>query len=180
MTSPFSYLPQLSDAEGARDWYVKNNLSATTDPSASDDSSAGYKVGSTWINTATANARWNCVDDSVGAAVWTRSPNVVDAGTSAGTGNQYGGYVEIGAVLLQWGVFLSTQDSSQTVNLPTAFANTNYVVTFGYDSDPGIPGTGVAIAGVVASRTTTTFDFDRDNDIDGTTFTVNYFAIGQK
>lgn len=48
---------------------IKNNLSATTDPSATDDSGSGYAVGSVWINTTTDEA-YRCVDASAGAAVW--------------------------------------------------------------------------------------------------------------
>lgn len=48
---------------------LKNNYSATTDPTVSSDSSAGYAVGSRWINT-TDDTVFVCVDASVGAAVW--------------------------------------------------------------------------------------------------------------
>lgn len=41
----------------------------TTDPSASDDSSLGYSIGSTWVNTTDDNA-FVCTDASTGAAVW--------------------------------------------------------------------------------------------------------------
>lgn len=45
--------------------------STTTDPTLSSDSSAGYAVGSLWINTS-ADRAWQCVDASVGAAYWRR------------------------------------------------------------------------------------------------------------
>lgn len=48
---------------------LKNNYSATTDPTATDDSSSGYSVGSRWTNTSTDTA-WECVDSTVSAAVW--------------------------------------------------------------------------------------------------------------
>lgn len=47
----------------------KNNITATTAPSATDDSSKGYEVGSSWINQTTDTA-YICVDATVGAAIW--------------------------------------------------------------------------------------------------------------
>ena len=46
-----------------------NNLAATTDPGATDDSSDGYEVGSIWVNTA-ADTAYTCVDATEGAAAW--------------------------------------------------------------------------------------------------------------
>jgi hypothetical protein len=47
----------------------KNNITATTDPTVSNDSSEGYSQGSLWINH-TGETIWLCSDASVGAAVW--------------------------------------------------------------------------------------------------------------
>lgn len=47
-----------------------NNYTATTDPVKFDDYSAGYGIGSTWINTLTGNI-WVCSKDTDGAAEWT-------------------------------------------------------------------------------------------------------------
>jgi hypothetical protein len=49
---------------------IKSNLSATTNPTVSSDSTQGYQVGSEWVNTSTLTA-FKCLDASVGAAVWT-------------------------------------------------------------------------------------------------------------
>lgn len=60
---------------------IKYNLAATAAPAASDDSSAGYAVGSQWIDVS-ADAEYVCLDASVGAAVWietTASGGGVDA-----------------------------------------------------------------------------------------------------
>src|SRR5215510_10247384 len=46
-----------------------NNYAATTDPTVSNDTSQGYEVGSTWVNT-TAGRSWTCLSNSTGAAVW--------------------------------------------------------------------------------------------------------------
>lgn len=48
---------------------IKTNLTATTAPGVGDDSSAGYSVGSYWIDV-TGDRFYICVDASVGAAVW--------------------------------------------------------------------------------------------------------------
>jgi hypothetical protein len=48
---------------------IKSNLNASTDPTTSSDSSAGYAVGSLWINT-TLNKIFQCVNAGVGVAVW--------------------------------------------------------------------------------------------------------------
>jgi hypothetical protein len=46
-----------------------DNLSATTDPSGSDDHSVDYSVGSRWFNT-TASRTWTCLSAATGAAIW--------------------------------------------------------------------------------------------------------------
>jgi hypothetical protein len=48
---------------------TKMNLSATADPTATDDDASGYTVGSQWLNTTT-NTVFTCFDDSTGASVW--------------------------------------------------------------------------------------------------------------
>ena len=49
---------------------ITNKLDATADPTATDDSSAGYQIGSVWVNTTTDEA-FTCVDATAAAAVWT-------------------------------------------------------------------------------------------------------------
>ena len=48
---------------------LKPNLAAGAAPTATDDSAAGYAVGSLWIDT-TNDAAYICVDATAGAAVW--------------------------------------------------------------------------------------------------------------
>lgn len=48
---------------------IKSNLNASTDPLVTSDASAGYSVGSLWINT-TLDKIYQCVDSTNGAAVW--------------------------------------------------------------------------------------------------------------
>jgi len=47
----------------------RSSINATSDPSASDDDTAGWDVGSRWINTSNSKV-WFAVDVSTGAAVW--------------------------------------------------------------------------------------------------------------
>lgn len=48
---------------------LKSNRAATTAPTASDDNTAGYAVGSRWINLNT-DTEYVCTDASTGAALW--------------------------------------------------------------------------------------------------------------
>lgn len=48
---------------------VKYNLAATAAPGISDDTSAGYVIGSLWVDT-TNDKVYMCTDNTVGAAVW--------------------------------------------------------------------------------------------------------------
>lgn len=47
----------------------KHNLSATTDPTSTDDEDSGYAVGSVWLNT-NANSFWMLTDATATTAVW--------------------------------------------------------------------------------------------------------------
>ena len=48
---------------------LKSNLNAATDPGATDDSVAGYSVGSLWVNT-TLDKVWQAVDVTASSAIW--------------------------------------------------------------------------------------------------------------
>lgn len=48
---------------------AKNNFAAAADPGVNDDSTAGYSVGSLWLNT-TSGVSFRCVDATAAAAVW--------------------------------------------------------------------------------------------------------------
>ena len=64
---------------------IQNNFTATVDPTATDDSAAGYETGSRWINT-TSDAAFVCVDDTATAAVWT---STTSTGGGGGPQNNY-------------------------------------------------------------------------------------------
>jgi hypothetical protein len=61
-----------------------DNFIATTDPSTTSDSAAGYSVGSRWVNTSTRVA-YVCLDATASAAVWNRLAANVQTFTSNGT-----------------------------------------------------------------------------------------------
>jgi len=48
---------------------ITNNMAATVPPVVTDDTSAGYVVGSRWVDV-TANRSYICVNSNTGAAVW--------------------------------------------------------------------------------------------------------------
>ena len=48
---------------------VKNNYTATAAPTATDDDSDGYSVGSAWFDVTNDQAYW-CIDASTAAAIW--------------------------------------------------------------------------------------------------------------
>ena len=66
--------------------YPLNKFDATAAPTASDDSAAGYIVGSKWIDV-TADKVYNCVDATAGAAIWNEvgSTTNLSEGTSTTT-----------------------------------------------------------------------------------------------
>ena len=63
---------------------LKVNLTATVAPTATDDSSLGYAVGSRWVDVI-ADKEYVCLDATVGAAVWTET-----TGAGAGAGDVVG------------------------------------------------------------------------------------------
>jgi len=64
-------LVRIKDAAGAVLYLgtSKQNLSATTDPTANEDSGDGYAPGSLWVNV-TADKVFINVDATVAAAIW--------------------------------------------------------------------------------------------------------------
>jgi hypothetical protein len=56
----------------------KANLAATAAPATGDDSGDGYSIGSLWIDTTNDNV-YQCVDATLGAAVWRQLNNVAAA-----------------------------------------------------------------------------------------------------
>lgn len=67
----------LNNALEARGLSIEDNLNASTDPTSSDDSTAGFQVGSTWFNSVSGRV-WVARNVSVAAAIWTQLANGFD------------------------------------------------------------------------------------------------------
>lgn len=65
--SSYSGIPWISGGTTAE---LKMNFAATTAPTTTDDSAAGYAVGSRWLDT-TNDKAYVCLDDTATSAVWT-------------------------------------------------------------------------------------------------------------
>jgi integrin beta 8 len=76
------YGPKTAGAWGSSHAFTgpRGNFGATTDPTVNSDSSAGYGVGSLWVNTSTGRV-WLATNVTVGAATWVEPVNV---GNTAG------------------------------------------------------------------------------------------------
>jgi hypothetical protein len=79
---------------------INNNLGATTNPGASNDSTQGYEVGSQWFNTSTKTA-WVCVSAAAGAANWIEYGSsgtiVSDTSSAYNAANNAAGFQATGA-----------------------------------------------------------------------------------
>lgn len=73
-----------------RELGVKNNPSATTDPTSTDDSDSGYRAFSRWVNTTT-DEIWICLDATTSAAVWVKASLTIDELGSAALVNMGNG-----------------------------------------------------------------------------------------
>ena len=65
--------------------FIKDNLTATTNPGVTDDTTKGYTKGSRWINTsANPKEAYVCLDATEGAAVWANTTlTAAELGTAA-------------------------------------------------------------------------------------------------
>ena len=107
----------------------QHNFAATVDPTASNDDTEGYTVGSRWVNL-TNDSHWVLVDSSTGAAIWRRTDNVGGGG---------GTFLEQKSGLILNAAF-NPQVSGHgyqvsTVTFSTPFSDTNYTVVFGMQAD---------------------------------------------
>ena len=62
----------VADSKAVEERIAENNLEATTDPTATDDVTQGYVVGSRWLNI-TDDKEWFCANNTEEAAVWVLS-----------------------------------------------------------------------------------------------------------
>jgi hypothetical protein len=75
----------LDNTDGAAVWHqigALDKLDATAAPTASDDGTDGYSVGSIWIDV-TNDTSWICVDTTTSAAVWLRTGQVSEFAKTA-------------------------------------------------------------------------------------------------
>ncbi len=86
------------------------------------------------------------------------------------------GYQELpGGLIIQWGVYTSSQDSDQTFNFPIAFPTTGTVIQLTPESDSSDTDIGSPWGAKIAS--TTTFVVSREGEFDGNHL-INITAIG--
>ena len=91
----------------------QSNFTGSANPTSNDDNTAGYRVGSVWINQTT-NRVWQAINVATGAAVWAELTNI--AGVLP---------TKAGKVL---NASFSGSPKKATVTFITPFANTNYSI----------------------------------------------------
>lgn len=131
------------------------NLTATTDPGVSDDNTAGYGVGSKWVNTTTDRVFF-ALDVSTGAAIWRSMVDAESAQTLSGA---------------------KTFSAAITVSNTTNSTNkdTGSIVTeggLGVELDAHIGGSLTVDTDLTVSGTTTTLN-TQTLDVEDTNITVN-------
>lgn len=109
-----------------------NNFEATSNPTASNDLSQGYSVGSVWVNTTTGQA-FTCTKNTAGAAVW------VSGSQSQGLGNQAAPIALTTAATLTAAQILVGLLTSN----PGGAAAVNYQLPDAADLDTALPTAGV-------------------------------------
>lgn len=103
-----------------------DNLSATADPTASNDSAQGYSVGSRWFNQATGDV-FVCTDPGAGAAVWVQETAVSGSLGSAAFADVTGSATDITA-----GRLLKVGDFGVGSNAPVFTGDMNTLLTSGF------------------------------------------------
>jgi len=134
----------------------QSNLAAAVNPTATDDSGSGYKVGSVWVNTST-DESFVCVDATSTAAVW-KSTSSAAASVLA----HKAGHVLAAAFT----------GKLATVTFGTAFGDADYAVTA-----TAVTTSGNSYNISVSSQVAGSFDLDKGStSIVGLT-QVNWMAI---
>jgi len=119
---------------------IKDVLNATVKPSATDDSTAGFEVGSLWVDVI-ANAFYICVDATATAAVWKSSG--------------------IAAALNTSGSYTYTAGKATASNIVDVNGN-NIAYAYTYDAAGNINTVAQTIAGVTR---TTTYTYNADGTV---------------
>jgi hypothetical protein len=128
-TSVAGYLQQVNGGVGGA-----NNTTATSNPTITDDTVAGYAKGSLWLNTTT-NRIYVCISDVSSAAAWYEIAATNSANNILPSGD---GVVDLGAVGNRFADLLMAGDAtiggSITVTAASSFQN-NVDVTGDLDVD---------------------------------------------
>lgn len=83
VTNPDSFaidVPFANMTANGQRYVFKNNYAAAVAPTATDDSAAGYEVGSQWFDT-TADVWYVCLDATAASAIWTTIGAITITGT---------------------------------------------------------------------------------------------------
>jgi len=151
---------------------LQNNYVATTDPGATDDTNAGYSVGSVWINT-TSDESFKCADNTASAAVWVKTSLTTDELATVAVSGDSDDLTEGATKLLLTSAERSKlsgiealADVTDSTNVAAALA------TLGYDAD-------LATMSLPASTTISAFGATLVDDADAATArTTLGLAIG--
>jgi len=168
-TSLSGYLPAVHGGTGGR-----NNNSASSNPTVTDDSGSGYAVGSVWLNTA--NDRiFICVNNTSNAALWNEvvasdglkfhpeTTNTVDIGTTA---NRYknlylsGGATVAGTLNVTGDAGFANLAASGTTTITSVDLNSGVI-------DNTVIGNTTAVAGTFTNLTSTGTTTIATADING-------------
>jgi len=98
---------------------IKNNMGSAVNPLVTDDNTAGYSVGSRWLNVVTPN-EYVCINASTGTAIWKVTTNAGESNTSSNAGG-------IGLALPKVGVDLPFKGLAATSSKITLTSNATTV-----------------------------------------------------
>lgn len=121
---------------------VRDQLAAAVAPALTDDSSAGYSVGSRWTDT-TADRIYECVDASVGAAIWLPLDRIE---TDAAHGNRGGGALHANVIAAGAAGFMTGADKTKLDGIAASAAAVGAgVVAVGAANNDGASASGARV-----------------------------------
>lgn len=133
---------------------VLNNLTATTDPGATNDNTQDYGPGSIWLNT-TLSRLWSCVSAATGAAVWVSETG---GGVSSPAVTAFNGGGQASATALTQQVnrvttTVATAPPYDSVKLPAATAGAMVIVVNATNNPIQVFGNGTDTINAAAAAT---------------------------
>ena len=163
-----SKIQTVVDARLSNTLDIKDNISATTDPSSSDDSGSNYSVGSLWVNL-NSNDGFICVDSTASSAIWikiTLQGDITDGADVSTTGvsvyeGKTGSKIDIKGIKAgSTKVGISDSTGDHTVSVDINEGNINHDALSNYDvaehriiNDSGTSTTELWSANKIDSRT---------------------------